>query len=308
MITANFKYCNKELDCFDHNIYKITSYIDLIDLKISEINSLQIQKSKWGYTSKNINQLSFKKLLLYKKFLKAFQSYTYSEVGFEYEISETNIQKVLESVSYLIDYNKLPYCRNLKVKEDRSNQTEYLLLNPGCQPYEEWERYVLGICTHIHLTSKNITDSVKILYQVSSKPLVDNCKFFTTLSVITKAKEQKCFDVNISNLATCKLNYDLIISNYNCNLSFSNYINVLGSGISSKSLEYLLESGAKIEYLNDKLYLVVTGKYYELLGINVNSINGSISDEYISKVINNGPSSSVEVKEILKNSYSNLNC
>lgn len=310
MITANFKYCEKDTECFDHNVYKITSYIDLIDLKLSEVNSVDVQKTKWGYSARDFDKYLKQDLLVYKKFLETFQSNLYYNPELEFEISSHEIQKVLEAVSHLIDVNKRDYCTSLKVKIDKSKQQEYLIKNPGCQPYEDWEKYMLGICVIIGLKAKNVTDSVQLVANIVSKSLEDNCKFFTTLEVITKACEQNSFDVNIKNFASCKLQYETLVKNHVCALSFLEYMDVLNSNVSGKAVESIYESGGELKYENDTLYVILNGQRYDLLGLTINPQNSSApyTDDYILSVVEQGETDAVEVKEILKNSYSNLDC
>lgn len=306
-MNANYKSCDcNDKTCYDQNIYKVRDYINLIDLKLSEISCNSLKLSSWGYSHKKIDKSEENILTVYKKFLLLV--YKYLSNNTEVPLGEKEIQKVLERVSSYIDIDSTDYVYNLKVKKDNSKQQEYLLMNPGCQPYETWERALLGICYKLGISVKETSDNYKLVYEILSSNINDSCTIYYTLDVVTKAIEQKCFDVSIKNIASCKVDYDLIVSNTDCDLSFEMYMEMLSKNLSSTVIHNLYSSGGSLKLLSNEVHISINGISCKISDVTVNSKSSNIDGELVGRVLHTESENSLEIIQNLKNSYNNIVC
>lgn len=306
-MNVNYKYCDcNDKTCYDQNIYKVRDYINLIDLKLSEISCNSLKLNSWGYSHKKFNKSDGAILTVYKKFLSLV--YKYLNNNSEVPLEEKEVQKVLERVSSYIDIDNTDYVYNLKVKRDNSRQQEYLLMNPGCQPYETWERSLLGICYKLGISVKESTDNYKFIYEILTKPLNDSCVLYYTLDIINKAITQKCFDVNVKNIASCKVDYETIVKSTKCDLNFDLYIKMISNNLSSTTIQNIYKAGGSLRINNNKVYIKINGNECNITDIKIDSKNCNIDGGLMSRIINSEGSSTVEIIENLKNSYNNIIC
>lgn len=305
-MNATYKCCkNNDINCYDNNIYKVRDYINLIDIKMSEISCNNLQLSSWGYSHREYKDNSLKKLKLFKFFLGTV--YSYLSKGIEPPFKDMEVQKVLESVSFLVDTDRADNIRSLRVKEDKSRQDEYLVLNPGCQPYEVWERALIKVCHEIGFTIKDKSSACKISYDILISSIEDNCKLFYTIDIINKAKAQNCFDINITNLASCKNDYNILINNIKCDLSYEVYIQILKCNVSSKALENILSNNYGVSVEDNEVLLHKNGNSFKLSDITIKNVKG-VNSMTFNRVINDGTTDTLEIVNTLKNSYNNLDC
>lgn len=302
MITA--KKCEECPGCYDTDIEKLDQYIYNINCKISEYNSSNMCTDSWGYACNSVSKDSFEKLMVFRYFLKQHRKSV--AAGYSCQLCPEEVQNVLEASFYHID-TKFNKTSDVVISDEGFD--EWATNNPSCIAWEDWERSVNRICKRIGIEVKNASDNYKFIYEILSKPLNDSCVLYYTLDIVSKAIEQKCFDVNVNNIASCKIDYDLIVeSTANCDLSFNMYMKILSNNISSTVVQNVYNSGGSLRVVKDTVYLSINGNECKISDINVNSKSSSIDGTLKGRIIDGEGTSTLQIIEDLKNSYNNIIC
>lgn len=268
----------------------------------------------------DLNTQEFKKALLNKqqyanavvrflKELKTIESWGYRT---QKVVPKENAQLLALSYSFKNPflYNKIQSSRvkDYLVKSllDTTNVQEWFDTNPTCVTEDHIELKLYTILPKLGISIKDITNSCELIINVNSRDITDHCRLYYTLDVISKAVDQSCYDVNVENIAQCKLNYDLLVKKYDCKLTYSEYEKTLQSNLSSAVIENIYKSGAKLIYKVNPI-IVLGDNEYDASTIKTNSGLQAIQDEVLLDLI--GEEHALrggEIKEVLQKSYCNL--
>jgi hypothetical protein len=297
------KNCEESPGCYETDIEKLDQYIYNINCKISEYNSSSICTDSWGYACSNVNKKSFEELMIFRYFLKQHRK-SLAE-GYSCQLCPEEVQNVLEASFYHIDSK---FDKTSDVVISKEGFDEWVINNPTCVAWEDWERGVNRICKRIGIEVTNASDNYKFVYEILSKSLNDSCVLYYTLDVVSKAIEQKCFDVSIKNIASCKVDYDLIVSNTDCDLSFEMYMKMLSKNLSSTVIHNLYSSGGSLKLLSNEVHISINGISCKISDVTVNSKSSTIDGELVGRVLRTESENSLEIIQNLKNSYNNIVC
>lgn len=301
------KVCKPCPNCYNLDIEKVRQYLYLIDLKISEYNESSICISDWGYACKPVTYDQFEKLIIYKGYINHY--YKSLTLGFDSGMCPDEIQSVLEATSKLITLSTFSVKGFSNVTVDDSMFNEWVLENPYCVAWEDWEKSAVKVCPKVGIQVKSVTEACNLLFDVKVDDVfTDNCKFLYTLSIASIAKRKSCVDVNVSNLGTCKVNYEFIVENYDCNFDFDTYVSLLNCNLSHKVITNLLECGVDIHYDVDQLcaeIITKTGKY-KLTDVEVNIFDSNVDSDSLSQIIDlDEDDLNLQDIDLLINSYNN---
>lgn len=288
MTTVNSccKTCESCPNCYDLDIEKIKQYLYAIDSKVVEYTESKICITQWGYGCKKVTKESFEKLMIFREYVNDY--YQALRMGYSSGICPDEIQTVMESVSMLINLTKYRREHYGNVYIDSSNFEEWVIVNPYCVAWEDWELSIAKICPKVGIEVLNITDSCNLVYDLQANQIKDECKFLYTMSVANIAKQKNCFDVNVKEIEKCKLKYDILVKEHVCDLHFDTYIKLLECNLSHDVIANLIECDLKIDYnVVEKCPQVITknGKY-NMVDIDINLFKKGVDAELLDKVFN----------------------
>lgn len=201
------KNCSDCPHCYDIDIEKMREYLFAIDEKISAYNESSLCMDDWGYGCKPVNKDSYEKLLLFRGYIEKY--YKAQKFNYSVGICPNEIQKVLENTSQLITLNHHS-CEDFSyVNIDDSNYEEWIINNPYCIAWEDWELHIVNIYPKIGFKVSDITNSCKLIYDIKGEQLLDIPKLLYTLSVASIAQDKDCLDITLdSKLKNCEFNYN----------------------------------------------------------------------------------------------------
>lgn len=291
-------------NCYDIDREKLQQYIYAAENSIANYNKSYIQKTQWGYGSNCITEDEYRKLHIYRGILQRYDK----ALRLEYKptVCESDIQTILEKTYQLVNLSDIT---KTNVQIDSTNFDLWVVNNPYCVAYEDWEKSLYEICPQIGITVTNITQTCNFVLDISSNKIEDNCKFLYTLSIATVARQQSCFDINVKNLGTCKINYETIVKKYDCDLDFNTYVSLLNCNLSHKVVTNLLDCGVtfKVDSVNLCPIIKTKDSEYKIADINVNILSDGVDSCTLKSVFNVSKSDiDPEDLEILIGSYNNL--
>lgn len=281
------KICKPCPHCYDLDIEKIRQYLYAIDIKISEYNQSSICISDWGYACKPVTYDQFEKLIIFRNYIGHY--YDALRLNFDPGICPEEIQVVLESVSKLISLNFHSSETYTNVDIDDSMFDEWILNNPYCVAWEAWEKSAAKVCPKVGIQVVSVKDACKLLFDVKvTDTFQDNCKFLYTMSIASIAKAKSCIDVNVTNLGTCKFNYEVMVKSHNCKFDFDTYVSLLNCNLSHKVITNLLECNLDLKYnVKENCPEIITKNgSYKLTDINVNVFSDGVDSCSLDTVFN----------------------
>ena len=276
MITAKTTSCRKCKgceDCYDLGVEKVRQYLNGIDFQISQYNQSYISIKDWGFACNSVTKEEFEKLIIFKEYLEHYSNAL--RLGYDSGMCDVEIQYILEATSKLIT---IPKGDVSKVKIDNSNFDLWVTQNPYCVAWEDWEKSMVRVCPKIGFEVSNVSQACNLIWEIQTEQIENNCKFLYTLSVASEAIRKSCFDVHVENLATCKMNYEFMVSQHNCDLNFETYVTLLNCNLSHKVITNLLECGVRVSYNDEKQTPQISTKdhTYLLTDININILKNNL--------------------------------
>lgn len=238
------RICGECPNCFNLTRGRIRDVLYAIDEKIAQHSKYLICKLRWGYGCKaDINEADYEKLLSYKySILRFYQSL---REGYEPCLCPEEIQSIIEKSLDLVDISCCTSPNRKDILIDKSKFDLWVLENPGCVAYDNWERGLINACPKVGITVKSVKKSCDILSTV--KLVDDKCKFLYTVSVYSVA--DSCIKVKTKvDRKECKLKYDALVKEYNCSLSFSSYLKLIECNMTAEVIGSFLSCGLGVDY------------------------------------------------------------
>ena len=299
--TSCCKSCPDCPNCYDLDIEKIREYIYGIDKKISEYNQSSICISDWGYACKPVTLEQFEKLMIFREYINHY--YQSLKLNCDFGICPNEIQKILEVTSKLIDLNFHINEDFSNVKIDDSQFDEWVLNNPYCVSYEDWEKCLIKICPKVGIEVTDVKAVCNFMYGIISTQITCIEKLLYTFDVIELARKNKCFDISI-NTNNCKLDYETIVEKHKCDLDFNTYISLINCNLSSKAIDNLLESNLDLGFdsKNNNPIVYLNGNSYNLTDIKVTLKNYDYTDDLLN--LSKEEFGKLEINTLI-NSYNN---
>lgn len=305
------KKCPDCPNCYDLDIEKIREYLFAIDDKVVKHNESKICTTDWGYACKPVKDDQFEKLLIFKDYL--YHYYESLRLKYYSGICPDEVQKVLEATSKIITLNYHSSEDFSNVIVDDSDFDKWVINNPYCVAWEDWELYVPKMCPKLGINVLNVKDACNLVFDIQVDEIEDNCKFLYTLSVASIAQKNKCVDLRVENLIKCdidyqiaiknidtcnltyevkselidcKTKYDILIKEHNCNLDFNTYISLLNCNLSHEVISNIIECNVDIEYsVEEKCPILKTKNgVYNLSNVTVNIFDENVDPNYLKSI------------------------
>lgn len=237
------KTCQDCPNCYDLDIEKIRQYLYAIDLKIVEYNETYLCISDWGYSCKPVTYEQFEKLIIFRNYLNRY--YDSLRFGYSSGVCPNEIQRILEQVSKLVNLSFHPSETFTNVFIDDSNFDSWVLDNPYCVSYEDWEKRLVRACFKVGIKVNKIEKTSELLVKIKSIP--DPCRFLYTVSVYNVA--QKCITTKVKvNKKECKLEYNALVKEHKCDMKFDTYVKLLECNMTPKIIGSFLSCDLEVGY------------------------------------------------------------
>lgn len=237
------KTCRDCPNCYDLDIEKVRQYLYAIEQKMAEYNVSYLCISDWGYACKPVTYDQFEKLTIFRNYLKHY--YDSLRFGYNSGMCPDEVQTILEQVSKLVSLTFHPSETYSYVYADDSKFDSWVLNNPYCVAYEDWERHLVKACFSIGVRVTKIDQTKELLVKIKSIP--DPCKFLYTVSVYNVANQ--CITTKVKvNKKECRLDYDMIVKEYKCDMSFDTYVKLLECNMTPKVISSFLSCDLDVNY------------------------------------------------------------
>lgn len=193
-------------------------------------------KDKELSLSRNIELLE--KYLFYNK-IKDFQKC----------LCDNEISQLIDNILGIAD---ISCCNNSDRSDliiDSSGYNQWVLENPGCMVYESWEAAFFGICTKFHFENIFLQEQPKLIYDLSVSNIKNKCDLIAAISIQNDDKTECNLDygIEVVNSEKCELDYKLLVSENNCNITFDTYIKLRNCGIKAAAISKLVKCDVIIE-------------------------------------------------------------
>lgn len=303
------KICPDCPNCYDLDIEKIRQYTYAIDQKISEYNQSFICLSTVGYGCKNVSEEQYEKLHIFKQYLDTYLKSL--RLNYFSGLCPTDVQRVLEATYKLInlDYHSSEDFSYVEI--DTSEFESWVLQNPTCVAWEDWEYYIPKFCIKVGIEVTDVQKACNLMYDIKVGVIQDCSKFLYTLSIASKAKEQNCIDksyeIIITNPEQCKLDYKVLVDEFKCDFTYDTYVSLLECNLSHKVISNLLECNVGLRYSKEGNTPIIVTKNgaYKLDEIDINLFDQSINKKHLNALLGTSKNYSRGDLKVLVDSYSN---
>ena len=234
---------------------------------------------KWGFSKPKMNKDSYKALLLYRDVLQRYNIGLIRDNKSDC-LCVDEVQRIIENTLNLVNINCINDFSRCDIVTDGSNKDSWVLLNPGCVAFEDWEEKMHWIIPKVGFKVTNVSDSYKVFYDLSVDRVTDIYQVLYTLTVVSKAINEGCYDININvdklncdlgyeavikDVGKCKLEYNALIKQIECNtelnssvksilcnLEFETYTKLLECNLSTSIISKLMACGIQVTYNSEK--------------------------------------------------------
>ena len=156
------------------------------------------------------------------------------------------VLQVVDNILRVADINCCNSSERADLIIDESGYNEWVIQNPDCVVYESWEAAYMGICTQFSFGEVFLQEDPKLIYEIAVTPIENKCDLIYAISEQNNNCEIKA-DVNISEVESCKIQYEALVKNIQCDLSFDSYVKIIDCGIKPEVVSKLVECGFKLE-------------------------------------------------------------
>lgn len=253
------KTCYNCPNCYDLTLDRINDIIYAIEDKISKVSENFICEKSWGFSRPNIKDSSKKVLSLYRNTLLRYKRSIL--LGDSTCLCDDEAQSIIENSLNLVDISCTFDSNRCDIVVDNSGVSSWLLTNPGCVAFEDWEERMFWVIPKLGITVNEVSDAYKLIYAISVSAVLDPYRIMYNLTVFSKAVNEGCYDVNVDvTKVKCDLDYSLYIKDIEkCKIEFNSIV---------KSIECNLELSTKVK---DVLCKIDFGTYVKLLECNLSS-------------------------------------
>jgi hypothetical protein len=236
---------------------------------------------QWGYSHKK--PLNPEKFYVYRRVLKNHLDAL--QKGYPTCLCPSELQTILEDVQNIVGLTCCsdPQRRDLVI--DRSNYDPWVLDNPGCVVYEDWEKSFKKACPVLGIKVDKVSsleEITKLVYKLTVSTY-DSCAVLFNIKAYTVNVKDNCFDVRWTStpiecnlevlksvravdlskclsyglsseqIANCKTSYDLLIKETKCKMTFGTYIDLLSCHLTTEIISSLVKCGLEVNYDAKKL-------------------------------------------------------
>ncbi|HNO70241.1 MAG TPA: hypothetical protein PKO16_00540 [Bacteroidia bacterium] len=303
--TSCCKTCFNCPNCYDLTFDRINDIIYSIETKLSEESEKFLCERNWGFSKTSLKNNSKKVLSLYLDALLRYRKSLLSKNPVC--LCDTEVQSVIENSLDLVDISCIFDSKRCDIVTDDSYLDAWLLSNPGCFAFEDWEERLNWVIPKVGISVKEVSESFKLLYILNVSRAEDCHKILYNLTVYSKAVNDGCYDINvdvtkvncdldynffIKDLEKCKIQFNTLIKEVECNinltpevrkvlckLDFNTYTKLLECNLSTSVISTLLNCGINVRFnaenkcgeleVNGKVILLDEGFNVDILGDDV---------------------------------------
>lgn len=267
------KHCKDCNNCYDLTKEKLRQYIFAIDETITKNSKPKAQRLNWSFGELNLSQDDHLKLSFFKSYLVDYLK----SLNLQYKVPmcPSEVQSVIEAVDKYIPHR-------FHYREDYStvdivemDQQSWIINNPECFSYEEWETSLIQICPKIGIVVTEIDQTCSLVKHILSNRVNQRCSILSSLSAISVDNKNCNVSTVKVNLAECKNDYEILVKETKCDLSFETYVSLINCNISSNTIAELIRCGSDISFDVELKCPVMNTQYgkIDLSKIDVNIFN-----------------------------------
>lgn len=237
--------CCKDDNCFEIDLNTIDELIYACKFKIADLSSQEMQVLFYAegcFPREKINL--GKKVQCYLTILERVWKQVYYSA--KLCLCPKEIQSVIEATKGLVDVS----CCNRGREDclfDESEMAQYVIDNPACQSYANWNKWTKYFCGEIEFKIEIEERACDIMFAIAKDVLPCNVLF------ALQVKKQMCdlgFKVNRSE-DECKLDWKILVEETKCDIDFTTYYRLTCCGFSYDIVKSIIDTGCTIEVIGD---------------------------------------------------------
>lgn len=221
--------CNKtdcnESECFNIKVKDVLEAISSIDNLLVKDSKDNLQRLKWNYSCKILDNDSIIKLLDYREALERVLN------NLKHKINPVLCGSQIYGLFGVVHKFVGKFKHIITNEVDSSNKQSWALQNPNCVAFESWERALYAVCNTIEPVVEEVTPVVKFAYEVESSgeeisplPIYDAIAEIWELTnkqvdVEIESDEVSIFSFELTRkLEECNIGYTFESTPNNCNI------------------------------------------------------------------------------------------
>lgn len=158
------------------------------------------------------------------------------------------ILQIVDNILRVADINCCNSSERADLIIDHSKYDEWVIKNPDCVVYEEWEAAYYGICTQFSFGEVFLQEDPKLIFEFAITPIENKCELIYAISEQNKKEDcEISADFKITEIESCKLEYEAIVKETKCDLTFDAYVKIIECGVKPEVVSKLVECGFKLE-------------------------------------------------------------
>lgn len=256
------KTCYNCPNCFNITFDRISDLIYAIEHTLSVQSEAYLCDKAWGFSRPSLPNKSKKVLTLYRDTLLRYKKSLINNFGVC--LCDDEAQSVIEEILNLVDLSCTQDRNRCDLITDDSNLDTWLINHPGCVAFEDWEERFYWVIPKLGIEVKEVSDAYKLLYALNVSEIEDTYKVLYNLTVISKAVNEGCYDVNvdvtkvncgldyslyIKDFEKCKIEFNALIKELECNINLSPEVKKVVCGIDFSTYAKLLECNISTEII-----------------------------------------------------------
>jgi hypothetical protein len=245
-IVRNHVRCGNRESCYTPNLHELRDLIFAIDQKIASYGSSYVQHINWGYACFSTDRHKVKRLINYKKILRRY--YLNLKDGLQQCLCPDEIQSIKGKVVALVDMVCCTASDRSDITIDYSAYDQWVISNPDCVVYNEWERVLKCITPEFLIVIEKLEDECKVLFDMlverDTTASENACK---VLAVVEKMNCDIDFKIEIVP-EECAIEYKILVEKFKCDFTLKAYVELKKCNLSFKVVTELLDCGYKLRY------------------------------------------------------------
>lgn len=256
--------------------------LDEINLKIkNEVHKLskshlRLIKNRYScdleYESSLKDKIS--KLNTYYKILNRLKDQSLS--GYEICLDKESLQCLIEKIIRIIGKNCVPELKDYCI--DKSREDEWVVKNPYCRSYEDWEKWSKFLCEKLHLNISSETEKLtSLILEITQETITPNV--LLAISAYTEVRENLNLKISRSD-DEIKLDFKLLLEKIpSCNLNLNIYQEMIKNHkLSFDIVKTIYDEGLSLELTKQNVELKTPVNVY-----NLSQLSGEINPSYLKK-------------------------
>lgn len=240
--------CDECSDCYTFTLAELRDLIIAINYSISLFAKSFVDRINLGYVSKDscnsLTESIVKQLVTYKKAIKQY----YHDIRSKSMLClcDAEFQHLREKVLRLVNIKQ---CYGVSdIRYDDSVYDQWVMNNPDCVAYEDWEKGIVKCNPEIFITVIKDQSVVRTLHALVTRD-EDKCVMKLLASASRAICERK---VNVSvNTTECRAQLVTLVQKHKCNLTFGLYVKLLKCNLNFELISTLLGCGGKLSVDNN---------------------------------------------------------